>query len=45
MWHAYTINFFYIALADIGGRKLAIISGGTVFALGGAIQAGAVLIW
>ncbi len=49
MWRIYVFIYnndvYCLALADIVGRKLAITSGAATFAFGGAIQAGAVLIW
>ena len=34
-----------VALADIIGRKFAIIVGGVVFFIGGAVQAGSIALW
>ena len=37
--------FLYIGLADMIGRKFAVVVGGVVFFIGGAVQAGTIALW
>ena len=41
----YDVCLSYIALSELAGRKVTIITGGIIFTTGGAVQTASVYVW